>query len=308
MKKAKVLVSVLLSILTLISAITLSGCTPQVNIDFKECVSATFSGYDGEGRATIDVDRGYVLSLLKDMNSVSAMGLASTFTLGTVENNGELSNGDVIKIKIGTNDEALKKAGVTVSNTELEFTVEGLEEKPELITSVSQLTDENKMKFRQAADDHVNQQVDEIVGYSKSIIERILEFTNAYSVDNVEYFDLSNIRFNSAYLICNNSDTTTYYFNAQVPSEQSCIYYIYDSDVKYKCTYSKIFCKSETAEDSANYSILVKIILPEKLGDEINYSSIKILYGGKDADYIYENYISSLLSLEKSQFEIEKIA
>jgi len=63
------------------------------------------------------------------MNMMSAASLVGSFKIDEVENNGELSNGDIITVTISTNDEALKNAKVSVKNTELQFTVSGLEEK-----------------------------------------------------------------------------------------------------------------------------------------------------------------------------------
>lgn len=118
------------SALTALAAVGLSGCGSKPVIDFEECVSVTFTGYDNEGTGYIQTDNGYIFSMLGDMNSLSAAALVSTFTIDGIENNGELSNGDVITLTVNTDAEALKNAKVKVTNTELEFVVTGLEQKP----------------------------------------------------------------------------------------------------------------------------------------------------------------------------------
>lgn len=112
------------------AATCLTGCSSKTTIDFKDTVSVKYFGYNGEGTASPQNDYNYILSMLGDMNSMTAAGLVSSFTFEEVENNGELSNGDVITVTINANEEMLKNAKVNVENTELEFIVEGLEEKP----------------------------------------------------------------------------------------------------------------------------------------------------------------------------------
>ncbi len=120
---------VLLALLTCVFA--LGGCSgTKATIDFDKCVSVSFSGFDGEGRAVINPDTGYVFSLLGDLNSLTATQLVASFTFADIENDGKLSNGDVVNVKVNTDDELLKNAKVAVKNTELSFTVSGLEEKP----------------------------------------------------------------------------------------------------------------------------------------------------------------------------------
>lgn len=120
---------VLLALLTCVFA--LGGCSgTKATIDFEKCVSVSFSGFNGEGSAVINPDAGYVLSLLGDLNSLTATQLVASFTFADIENNGKLSNGDVVNVKVNTNAELLKSAKVAVKNTELSFTVSGLEEKP----------------------------------------------------------------------------------------------------------------------------------------------------------------------------------
>lgn len=108
-----------------------SGCSEEkATIDFEKCVDVTFKGYNGEGSAAITTDSGYILSLLGDMNTFSAAELLASFKIDPPANNGKLSNGDKVTVRATTNEEILKNAKVGVRNTELTFTVSGLEEKP----------------------------------------------------------------------------------------------------------------------------------------------------------------------------------
>ena len=113
-------------------ATLLTACSTRPTIDFEQCVTVDFTGYEDEGRVVIHTDNDYILSLLGDMNTLSATSLLSSFSIDAVENNGELSNGDVVTVIVNTNQTALDNAKVNVKNTELHFTVEGLEEKPKL--------------------------------------------------------------------------------------------------------------------------------------------------------------------------------
>lgn len=115
-------------------ATTFSGCGTLATIDFAECVDVEFTGYNDEGSAYIQTDTGYIFSLLGDMNSYSAASLVSTFYVENedADDNGKLSNGDEITLTVITDPEVLKNAKVKVTNTELHFTVEGLEEKPKI--------------------------------------------------------------------------------------------------------------------------------------------------------------------------------
>ena len=131
MKKTVLLCGLLLGILT---AITFSGCSAKTVVDFSKCTGVSFTGYEGEGIASITYDNAGLLTQLSDLNSMAAASLAQSFTVELVDDsvNGKLSNGDVVTIKVNTNQELLDNANVAVTNTELSFTVEGLVEKEAL--------------------------------------------------------------------------------------------------------------------------------------------------------------------------------
>lgn len=130
--KSKYFFSVLSAVSIVAAGTCLTACSSKPTIDFEQCVSADFTGYENEGSAIIRTDNNYILSLLGDMNTLSAASLLSSFSISPVENNGELSNGDVITVTVNTDQTALNNAKINVKNTELHFTVEGLEEKPKI--------------------------------------------------------------------------------------------------------------------------------------------------------------------------------
>lgn len=116
----------------LMSISMLTGCGKKVTIDFSKCVSVDFSGYNGEGTVNVNTDAGYIFSLLGDMNAATATEVVASFSVETPENNGKLSNGDKVTLKVNTNEDILKNAKVAVTNTELEFTASGFAEKEKL--------------------------------------------------------------------------------------------------------------------------------------------------------------------------------
>ncbi len=125
--KSKFFFSVMTAVVVMTS---LTGCSSKATIDFKDCVSVEFYGYNGEGTASPQGDYNYILSLLGDMNTMTAAGIVSSFSFEEVRNNGSLSNGDIITVTITANEDMLKNAKVNVKNTDLQFIVKGLEEKP----------------------------------------------------------------------------------------------------------------------------------------------------------------------------------
>lgn len=112
-------------------SLMLTGCAAnKATIDFEQCVKVTFSGSNGDGIASVNFDTEYLSDVFKDMDTVSATMLLASFKIDTPDNNGALSNGDTVKININADEEVLKNYKVSVKNTELSFTVKGLEEKP----------------------------------------------------------------------------------------------------------------------------------------------------------------------------------
>ena len=131
MKKGFFLSVLLLSVLA--AALALSGCSSvKATVDFEKCVNMEFSGFDGEGEARVKLDDAYALSLLGDMNMASAAAVLRSFSVHSHADNGSLSNGDVVTVTVDTDPEILKNSKVAVKNTELEFIVSGLEEKPQV--------------------------------------------------------------------------------------------------------------------------------------------------------------------------------
>lgn len=113
--------------------ITLSGCSESTKeIDFKEYTKVTFVGKSGSGYATVEIDYDAIAAMLGDQNSVSAFSTVSSFKAAKIENNDTLANGDKVKVRIEYNENVLKNAKLSVTNTELEFVVSGLEEKEKI--------------------------------------------------------------------------------------------------------------------------------------------------------------------------------
>ena len=131
MKKRSFL-SVLLAVCVIIAMFSLTGCSSKTIIDLSKCVSVKFTGFNGEGYAMAVANNDYILSLLGDKNNLTAASVLSSFSFDNISNNGKLSNGDIVTVRIKTNETALKNADVMAINTELTFAVEGLKEKPKL--------------------------------------------------------------------------------------------------------------------------------------------------------------------------------
>lgn len=117
------------SVLIFGAVICFTGCKSAVLVDCSECVSVKFEGYSGSGQATATINQNYIASLLGEMNEYTVASVVNSFSLETIENNGSLSNGDVITVKVKTDSSVLENAGVSAINTEKEITVSGLKEK-----------------------------------------------------------------------------------------------------------------------------------------------------------------------------------
>lgn len=108
----------------------LSGCSAKRTIDLADYVSVEFTGYNGDGSANVSIDRSAMLPLLD--KQISPATITDSFEAGGIQNNGKLSNGDVIGVTINYNELLMDNAKVKVKNPTLSFTVEGLKEKQKL--------------------------------------------------------------------------------------------------------------------------------------------------------------------------------
>lgn len=108
----------------------LSGCSAKRTIDLVDYVSVEFTGYNGDGSANVSIDRSAMLPLLD--KQISPATITDSFEAGGIQNNGKLSNGDVIGVTINYNELLMDNAKVKVKNPTLSFTVEGLKEKQKL--------------------------------------------------------------------------------------------------------------------------------------------------------------------------------
>lgn len=108
----------------------LSGCSGKRTIDLANYVSVEFTGYDGDGSAYASIDRSAMLPLLD--KQISPTAITESFEAAEIQNNGKLSNGDVISVTINYNELLMENAKVKVKNPTLSFTVSGLKEKQKL--------------------------------------------------------------------------------------------------------------------------------------------------------------------------------
>lgn len=192
MKKflAIILTAALMAIL-----ITLSGCSAGTkNIDFKEYTKVTFEGKSGSGYATVEIDYDAIAALLGDQNSVSAFSTVSSFKAAKIENNDSLANGDKVKVKIEYNENVLKNAKLSVTNTEMEFEVSGLEEKEKLdvfkdvkIYVFPVEGDENKCNINISYTNDDNYFTSRIYSY---VFEVVGENGNKWNTDNKDVFTI----------------------------------------------------------------------------------------------------------------------
>lgn len=130
--KRKLYVTALMAML-LMCVCALSGCSGSaVTIDLKDYVNVRFEGFNGSGTARVDIDSDAMLPLIKSNDEFTAYTVADNFSAVNVENNGKLSNGDTIKVKVNYSEQMMKNAKITVKNPELTFSVAGLKEKEKL--------------------------------------------------------------------------------------------------------------------------------------------------------------------------------
>lgn len=127
--KMKKILSVVLAAVIMVCVCALTGCSGagKTTIDLKNYVKVGFDGYNGKGTANVEVDTDAMLPLFKS-GSVTAATLYDSFDAAVVESSGTLSNGDTVHVKVNYNEQMLKNANIEVKNTELTFTVSGLNE------------------------------------------------------------------------------------------------------------------------------------------------------------------------------------
>lgn len=127
--KRKLILSAFVALAVLCLCV-LSGCSAKRTIDLADYVSVEFTGYNGDGSANVSIDRSAMLPLLD--KQISPATITDSFEAGGIQNNGMLSNGDVIGVTINYNELLMENAKLKVKNPTLSFTVEGLKEKQKL--------------------------------------------------------------------------------------------------------------------------------------------------------------------------------
>lgn len=103
-----------------------------MDIDLKETVKITLAGYNGSGYAEVTIDNGKVKDLLEDEDTELAFKIIGSLEIAKIENNGQLSNGDNINIKVKYSDSIFEQAKINAVNTEFQYEISGLEEKEKL--------------------------------------------------------------------------------------------------------------------------------------------------------------------------------
>ena len=64
------------SVLSVVVAGTcLTACSSKPTIDFEQCVSVDFNGYENEGNAIVRMDNDYILSLKRALPAAPALPL-----------------------------------------------------------------------------------------------------------------------------------------------------------------------------------------------------------------------------------------
>lgn len=124
----KLFVSILAAIFML-GLCTLVGCSGKKLINLKDYVTVEFKGYNGSGIAEPIINYDAIAALFKGENAVY---VSDSFESGNINNNGKLSNGDTVAIKINYNEMLVKNSNAKVTNSELLVTVSGLKEKEKL--------------------------------------------------------------------------------------------------------------------------------------------------------------------------------
>lgn len=111
---------------------TAGGSTNAKAIDLKEAVKIVLGGYNGSGYAEVTIDNGKMKDLLDDEDANTSFALIGSLDIAKIDNNGNLSNGDIIKIKVKYSSSLFEKANLTAANSEFEYEISGLEEKEKL--------------------------------------------------------------------------------------------------------------------------------------------------------------------------------
>ena len=99
--KRKILISALITAL-LLCVCVLSGCSGSTVVDLKNYVGVSFTGYNGSGSASVEVDTDAMLPLFKS-GSVTAASLYDSIDAETLEKSGKLTNGDTVHVKVTYN-------------------------------------------------------------------------------------------------------------------------------------------------------------------------------------------------------------
>ena len=202
------LASIILAAGTLMSLLTLTGCGEKATLDFKELITVkTINGINGEGYALLSTDSDKALALLGHLNEASAISLLNSFNPKIINENGKLSNGDKLVVKVETDEKLLKEAKVRVENTELTFDVSGL---PIGIKSPEDLEGDTFEKMKALAKDKLDEEIARLTNPNElqssgeiSKNDIAIALTNSHSVDygiDIKIPKIENVEFVAAYM------------------------------------------------------------------------------------------------------------
>ena len=129
------ILSLILSTSFAVSVLALSGCSSPSgykDIDLGEAVKIVLGGYNGSGYAEVTIDNSKVKDLLEDVDTELSFRIIGSLDIAKIENNGQLSNGDNIRIKVKYSDSIFEQAKINAVNTEFQYEIGGLEDKEKL--------------------------------------------------------------------------------------------------------------------------------------------------------------------------------
>lgn len=129
-------------------SLSMTGCSGNkgVTVSGKDSCEITVEGMDGKGTIELDLDDDKIdeiaLALYGDPDSIPLdkyteyLSAYSKFTSAVYsidysivsDKKEDFSNGDVVKIKMDCNEEKMQEVGINLTDTEFEYTVEGLKE------------------------------------------------------------------------------------------------------------------------------------------------------------------------------------
>lgn len=186
------------AVLVLIIAVSIWSATRTTPIDLTGGCEVTFVGYDGEGEAYVDCDVDY------DINNPEVASFVYDVEY-TVENDGQLSNGDQVILRAEYSETTAKSLKLGVENAEKELTVEGL---TTVYRSFEDIPSEISSGFEAAAQEALKAEIMEEEGKS-------------YGPDSITINSCDNIGVYYEYSSWGGEGTVYYLYRVDVTQEDS---------------------------------------------------------------------------------------